>query len=108
MHKGWRKLAAGAPAAIVAAIAALSVAAELGRLPYFELATHFRLQYACAASLAAAALRLPTFEVGGMRLYKRLTLVAEAGEIVKAFYPVFPPDRDAAAVLGWLRARLDS
>ncbi len=53
----------------------------------------------------AAALRLPTFEVDGMRLYQRLTLVAEAGEIVKAFYPVFPPDRDAAAVLGWLRTR---
>lgn len=56
----------------------------------------------------AEALRLPTFEVEGMRLYKRLTLVAEAGEIVKAFYPVFPPDRDAAEVLGWLRARLGS
>ena len=40
-----------------------------------------------------------------MRLCKRLTLVAEAGEIVKAFYPVFPPDRDAAAVLAWLRTR---
>ena len=51
------------------------------------------------------ALGLPTFEVEGMRLYRRLTLVAEAGAIVKAFYPVFPPDRDAATVLGWLRAR---
>jgi peroxiredoxin len=51
----------------------------------------------------AAALRLPTFEVEGMTLYKRLTFVAEAGKIVKAFYPVFPPDRDAAEVLGWLR-----
>jgi peroxiredoxin len=53
----------------------------------------------------AEALRLPTFEVDGARLYKRLTLVVEAGEIVKVFYPVFPPDRDAAAVLGWLRSR---
>jgi len=51
----------------------------------------------------AATLRLPTFEAGGMTLYKRLTLVAEAGRIVKAFYPVFPPDRNAAEVLGWLR-----
>jgi hypothetical protein len=24
---------------------------------------------------------------------------------VKAFYPVFPPDRHAAEVLGWLRSR---
>jgi peroxiredoxin len=51
------------------------------------------------------SLDLPTFEVAGMRLYRRLTFVAEAGKIVKPFYPVFPPDRDAAAVLGWLRER---
>jgi peroxiredoxin len=50
-------------------------------------------------------LALPTFEAGGMTLYRRLTLVAEAGTIVKAFYPVFPPDRDAAEVLAWLAAR---
>jgi peroxiredoxin len=54
------------------------------------------------------ALGLPTFDVEGMRLYRRLTLVAEAGAIVKAFYPVFPPDRDAATVLAWLRSRRDS
>ncbi len=50
-------------------------------------------------------LRLPTFEVKGMTLYKRLTFVAERGSIVKAFYPVFPPDRNAAEVLAWLRER---
>jgi peroxiredoxin len=50
----------------------------------------------------AGALRLPTFEVAGMRLYRRLTLVARAGTIVKVFYPVFPPDRDAADVVAWL------
>jgi peroxiredoxin len=49
-------------------------------------------------------LRLPSFEADGMTLYRRLTLVAEAGSIVKAFYPVFPPDRDAAEVLAWLAA----
>lgn len=53
----------------------------------------------------ADALRLPTFEVEGMILYKRLTLVAEGSTIAKAFYPVFPPDRDAGEVLDWLRAR---
>lgn len=51
----------------------------------------------------AGALRLPTFEAGGMTLYRRLTFVAEAGRITKVFYPVFPPDRDAAEVLAWLR-----
>jgi peroxiredoxin len=52
----------------------------------------------------AAVLRLPTFEFEGVRLYKRLTLVARAARIVKVFYPVFPPDRNAADVLAWLRA----
>src|SRR5919197_1271509 len=53
----------------------------------------------------ADALGLPTFEVAGMRLYKRLTLIARSGTIVKVFYPVFPPDRNAADVLEWLRRR---
>ncbi len=50
----------------------------------------------------AEALGLPTFEVEGRTLYRRLTFVAMAGRIVKAFYPVFPPDRDAGEVLAWL------
>jgi peroxiredoxin len=48
-------------------------------------------------------LRLPTFLVEGMELYKRLTLVAENGRIAKVFYPVFPPDQNASDVLAWLR-----
>ena len=51
------------------------------------------------------ALRLPTFEIAGLTLYKRLTLVAEDARIVKVFYPVFPPDANAGDVLAWLRAR---
>ena len=54
----------------------------------------------------ARALGLPTFEAGGMTLYRRLTVVAEAGTIVKAFYPVFPPDEDATGVLAWLASHL--
>jgi len=54
----------------------------------------------------AEALRLPTFEAAGMTLYKRITLIAGAdGAIAKVFYPVFPPDRNAADVLAWLRDR---
>ena len=52
-----------------------------------------------------AAIGLPTFEIEGHVLYKRLALVAENGRIVKVFYPVFPPDENAADVLDWLRAR---
>ncbi|HXE45258.1 MAG TPA: peroxiredoxin [Conexibacter sp.] len=53
----------------------------------------------------AAALKLPTFAAGGMTFYKRITLAIVDGAIAKAFYPVFPPDRNAAEVLAWLRAR---
>jgi peroxiredoxin len=51
-----------------------------------------------------AALRLPTFEAAGMTLYKRLTLVAREGRIVKVFYPVFPPQDNASEVLAWIRS----
>lgn len=50
-------------------------------------------------------LSLPVFEVDGRPLYCRLTLIADAARIVKVFYPVFPPDRNAADVVAWLRAR---
>ena len=46
---------------------------------------------------------LPTFEVEGLTLYKRLALIAEQRRIVKVFYPVFPPDRNAQDVVDWLR-----
>ena len=51
----------------------------------------------------AAALRLPTFEAGGMTLYKRLTLIVRNGVIEHVFYPVFPPGGHAEQVLAWLR-----
>jgi peroxiredoxin len=52
-----------------------------------------------------AALDLPTFEVEGELLYKRLTLVAENARVVKVFYPVFPPDENAEEVLAFLEGR---
>ena len=51
----------------------------------------------------AAALDLPTFEIAGMRLYRRITLIVQAGTIEHVFYPVFPPDRNAADVVAWLQ-----
>jgi len=50
-------------------------------------------------------MRLPTFEFNGQRLVKRMAWVIEGGRIVKVFYPVFPPDKNADEVLGWLRKR---
>jgi peroxiredoxin len=49
------------------------------------------------------ALRLPTMEVAGMTLIRRLAMVVDDARIVKVFYPVFPPDRNAGDVLAWLR-----
>ena len=54
------------------------------------------------------ALELPTFTVdledgSPATLLMRLTLVIREGQIVHAFYPVFPPDRHAERVLEWLR-----
>jgi peroxiredoxin len=57
--------------------------------------------------LLARALDLPTFSVDGLTLYKRVTMVAESRTIVKVFYPVFPPDRNAAEVVAWLRERAE-
>jgi len=51
----------------------------------------------------AHALRLPVFRAGGQTLLKRLTLIVRDGVIEKVFYPVFPPDRHAEEVLGWIR-----
>lgn len=53
--------------------------------------------------VVADALGLPTFEVDGRVLYKRLTLIVNAGIIEHAFYPVFPPDAHAGVVLQWLQ-----
>jgi len=53
----------------------------------------------------ATALNLPTFSVDGMILIRRLTLVVRDGEIETVFYPVFPPDADAASVAAWLTQR---
>jgi peroxiredoxin len=50
------------------------------------------------------ALGLPTFEVAGMTLLKRMVLVIDDSIITKAFYPVFPPDENAEVVVEWLRS----
>lgn len=52
----------------------------------------------------ARGLRLPTFTFDGMTLLRRVTLIVRNGTIVKVFYPVFPPDRNAEEVIAWLQA----
>jgi peroxiredoxin len=50
----------------------------------------------------AHALKLPTMEVAGLTLIKRMALIVDDGRITHVFYPVFPPDRNAGDVLEWL------
>ena len=47
-------------------------------------------------------LKLPTFKTEGKQLIKRVTFIVEAGTIIKVFYPVFPPDKNADEVINWL------
>jgi peroxiredoxin len=49
------------------------------------------------------ALNLPTMEVAGLTLIKRLALIIDDSRISHVFYPVFPPDRNAGDVLEWLK-----
>ena len=92
-------------AAFGAAVAGLSAQslddqrefAERNRMP-FPIVSDERLEL-------GRALGLPTFTTQGLTLYKRVTLVAERGEVEKVFYPVFPPDRNAEEVLAWMSSR---
>ncbi|HMH59688.1 MAG TPA: peroxiredoxin [Bradyrhizobium sp.] len=49
------------------------------------------------------ALDLPTMQVAGLTLIKRLALIIDDARITQVFYPVFPPDRNAGDVLAWLK-----
>lgn len=53
----------------------------------------------------AKALKLPTFDAAGMTLLRRLTMIVDGDVIAKIFYPVFPPDKSAEVVMGWLSAQ---
>ncbi len=53
-----------------------------------------------ALTLAHEPLELPNYPE--LRLYKRLTVAIFAGAIQKAWYPVFPPDRNADDVVSYL------
>lgn len=46
---------------------------------------------------------LPTFFVDTNELYKRLTVIVENSNIIKTFYPVFPPDKNVQDVIEWLK-----
>ena len=70
-----------------------------------EAAARLHLPFAIlsdAAGLLTSAMKLPTIEVDGMTLLKRLTLIMDDGKIRHVFYPVFPPDQNARDVVSWI------
>ena len=73
-----------------------------------EAAERLHLPFAILSDAAfelTRALKLPTFTTAGMTLLKRMAWVIDDGVITKAFYPVFPPDKSAEQVIGWLKFR---
>lgn len=71
-----------------------------------EMATRLHLPFPVLSDeklQLTGALRLPTMEVAGLTLIKRLALIVDDGRVAHVFYPVFPPDRNAGDVLAWLK-----
>ena len=64
-----------------------------------EAATRLHLPFAILVGREAHALNLPTFSTE----LKRMALVIDDNTITKVFYPVFPPDKNAAEVIAWLQ-----
>ena len=117
LPQGWDAIP-GARGSTPQACAFRDHAADLARLgaqvfelstqdtPYqHEMAEHLHLPFEVLSDVQctfADALRLPTFTVDGMRLIKRLTLIARENRIERGFYPVFPPSSSASDVVAWL------
>jgi len=70
-----------------------------------EMAARLGLPFEVVSDEAFAlqqALELPTFETGGVRYLKRLTLVLRDGRIERVYYPVDAPAAHAREVCAWL------
>lgn len=51
------------------------------------------------------SMNLPSMNTNGTTMIKRITLICDDGRVSKVFYPVFPPDSHAEAVVSWIRNR---
>jgi peroxiredoxin len=70
-----------------------------------EFSARVRLPFPILSDDAGAlrqALRLPTFETGGVIYLKRLTLIVHDGQIERTIYPVHPPHTHASELLATL------
>ncbi|MGI9449536.1 MAG: redoxin domain-containing protein, partial [Geminicoccaceae bacterium] len=72
-----------------------------------EIANRLALPFALLSDQTLAfakSLDLPTFDVDGKIMIKRLTLIVTEGMIDHVIYPVFPPDKAAEEAIVWLLA----
>ncbi len=53
------------------------------------------------------AMNLPVFDADCMKLLKRITIIVRDGKVIKTFYPVFPPDKNADDVINWLKSEVN-
>ncbi len=70
-----------------------------------EMAGRLRLPFEIVSDESFAlqkALALPTFETGGVRYLKRLTLAVRDGRIERVYYPIASPAAHAREVCAWL------
>jgi len=63
----------------------------------FELVSDDKLQLKETLNLP-----LLSIKANGISFYNRVTLIINKGVIIKVFYPVFPPDKNAEEVISWL------
>jgi peroxiredoxin len=73
-----------------------------------EMANRLHLPFSVLSDYSlefAQALSLPTFQVNGMTLLKRLTLICNGNQIKHVNYPVFPSDADIDKVIDYLKQR---
>jgi peroxiredoxin len=70
-----------------------------------EMAARLGLPFEIVSDEAFAlqqVLALPTFEIGGVRYLKRLTLAIRDGRIERVYYPIAEPAAHAREVCAWL------
>lgn len=59
---------------------------------------------ALTRALRLPSIEMPAVEGGPTTLLKRMAWFCERSRVEHVWYPVFPPDRNAAEVLGWIRS----
>jgi peroxiredoxin len=71
-----------------------------------EMAERLHLPFAVLSDEKLAltkALRLPTMQVAGQTMIKRLAMIIDDARVTHVLYPVFPPDSNGPDVLAWLQ-----